>query len=129
MKKIFLALLLTLSPYIYAKNLNCERVAVLYSQTGQMHIYTKKEKKEFYPLKIKVSQKIVWLDMPSGRQSRFDLKDIINGEKRYFSKDNAYLRKPKQNPEVFCKSRKHCNLWYFDLNINGSLQSTVLNCE
>ncbi len=129
MKIIFLSLIIILTTNTYANTLTCKQVAVVYAETGGMYVYSKQEQKEYPLLRIKVSSNTVWLDMPSGRKSKFNLKDIRNGERRYFSQENAYLRKPKVSPRVFCESNSYCNLWYFDLNVNGKLQSTVLNCD
>lgn len=102
-----------------AKQLNCVHYAHFNHSTGTKHFYNKQEQSNMPPFVMNVSTNVIYVDLPSGNKEQFNLKDIKSGEKQYFSKNNYYLRQPPQNPDV----------WYWDMRLNGQLQSVMLICK
>ena len=107
-----------MNSFIYSEVLSCAHFMYFNHTTGVQKKYTKEESMKMPLFVFSVSSEVIYVDLPSGNKERFDFKDIINKDIRYFSKNNYYLR----------NSQEHKEIWWWDMRLNGELQSIMLFC-
>lgn len=119
MIKKLLVFLIFSSVFLFGQNFNCKHYAHINHDTGIKKTYTKSESMNMPPFNFIMNSNKIYVDLPSGNKEIFILKDVVNGERIFFSQNNYYLRQPSKYPDV----------WYWDMRLQGQLQTAILICK
>lgn len=117
-KYLFIFLIFS-SVFLFGQNFTCKHYAHINHNTGIKKIYTESESASMPPFSFSLNSNTIYVDLPSGNKEIFILKDVVDGVRRFFSQNNHYLRQPTEYPDV----------WYWDMRLQGQLQTVMLICK
>ena len=117
-KYLFISLIFS-SVFVFGQDFTCTHYAHINHDTNTKNIYTKSESMNMPQFNFSLITNKIYLDLATGNKELFIFKDVINGERIFFSQNNYFLSQPSKYPDV----------WYLDMRLQSQLQTRVLICK